>query len=142
MARALDAYLDRGDTLARLHAHAARLLRLQRTLSDVLPDYLAASCQVANLKDEVLVIHTRGAAVAVKLRQAIPGLLADFARAGVALRDIKVKVAAPESPRPAAAPVHRSVSDGTRAGLDELAGRLPADSPLAQALRRFVRSAG
>ncbi len=138
----IETYLGSGDSLARLQAHAGRLLRLQRLLGEVLPDYMAAACKVANLKGEDLVIHVESAALAVKLRQAVPSLLADFARAGVLLRDIKVKVAVPEY-RPPAPPVEaRHVSDSTRAGLGALAASLPADSPLARALKRFVRNAG
>jgi len=138
----IDTYLGSGDALARLQAHAGRLLRLQRQLAGLLPDYMADACRVANLKGEELVIHVNSAGLAVKLRQAVPSLLADFARSGVLLRDIKVKVSVPEY-RPAPPPVTpRHVSESTRSGLGELAASLPADSPLAKALRRFVNSAG
>jgi len=138
----IDTYLGSGDSLARLQAHAARLLRLQRQLADLLPDYMAAACKVANLKGEDLVIHVESAGLAVKLRQAVPSLLVDFARIGVLLRDIKVKVAVREY-RQAPPPVpQRHVSDTTRSGLDTLAASLPADSPLAKALQRFVKQAG
>lgn len=138
----IDTYLGSGDSLARLQAHAARLLRLQRQLGDLLPDYMAAACKVANLKGEDLVIHVESAGLAVKLRQAVPSLLADFARSGVILRDIKVKVSVPEYRPPAPPPPDRHVSESTRSGLGDLAATLPADSPLAKALRRFVKSAG
>lgn len=138
----IDRFLGGGDTLSRLQAHAGRLMRLQRQLEALLPDYMAAACKVANLKGEDLVIHVESAGLAVKLRQAVPSLLADFARAGVILRDIKVKVAVPEY-RPAPPPVEvRHVSETTRSGMAELAATLPADSPLAKALKRFVKSAG
>lgn len=137
----IDNFLGSGDTLARLQAHAGRLMRLQRQLEALLPDYMAAACKVANLKGEDLVIHVDSAGLAVKLRQAVPSLLADFARAGVILRDIKVKVAVREY-RPPAPPPQRHVSESTRSGLGDLAASLPADSPLARALKRFVKSAG
>lgn len=138
----IDTYLGSGDSLARLQAHAGRLMRLQRQLAQLLPDYMADVCKVANLKGEDLVIHVESAGLAVKLRQAVPTLLADFARAGVLLRDIKVKVSVPEY-RPTPPPVEaRHVSETTRAGLGDLAASLPADSPLAKALKRFVKSAG
>ena len=138
----INTYLGSGDSLARLQAHAGRLLRLQNLLSGLLPDYMASACRVANLKGDELVIHVTSAGLAVKLRQAAPSLLADFARAGVVLGDIKVKVAVAEY-RPAAPPVpQRHVSERARAGLGELAASLPADSPLAKALKRFVKRAG
>ena len=138
----IDTYLGSGDSLARLQAHAGRLMRLQRQLAQLLPDYMADVCKVANLKGEDLVIHVESAGLAVKLRQAVPTLLADFARAGVLLRDIMVKVSVPEY-RPTPPPVEaRHVSETTRAGLGDLAASLPADSPLAKALKRFVKSTG
>ncbi len=138
----IDNFLGSGDALARLQAHAGRLLRLQRQLGELLPDYMADACRVANIKEEELVIHVESAGLAVKLRQAVPSLLADFARAGVILRDIKVKVAVREYRPAAPPPPHRHVSDSTRSGLDHLAASLPVDSPLAKALKRFVKQAG
>lgn len=138
----IETFLGSGDSLARLQAHAGRLIRLQRQLAEFLPDYMAAACKVANLKGEDLVIHVESAGLAVKLRQAVPSLITDFARAGVLLRDIKVKVSMPEYRPPAPPPVSRHVSDATRSGLGDLAASLPADSPLARALQRFVKRAG
>lgn len=138
----IDSFLGSGDSLARLQAHAGRLIRLQRQLASFLPDYMAAACKVANLKGEDLIIHVESAGLAVKLRQAVPTLLTDFARTGVLLRDIKVKVSIPEYRPPAPPPVSRHVSDATRSGLGDLAASLPADSPLARALKRFVKRAG
>ena len=86
----IDNFLGRGDALSRLQAHAGRLLRLQRQLSELLPDYMASACKVANLKEDELVILVDSQGLAVKLRQAVPSLLVDFARIGVLLRDIKV----------------------------------------------------
>ena len=57
----IDNFLGSGDTLARLQAHAGRLMRLQRQLEALLPDYMAGACKVANLKGEDLVIHVESA---------------------------------------------------------------------------------
>ena len=43
---------------------------------------------------------------------------------------------------PAARVEERHVSESTRSGLGALAATLPADSPLAKALKRFVKNAG
>ena len=88
----IDNFLGSGDALSRLQAHAGRLMRLQRQLEALLPDYMAAACKVANLKGEDLVIHVESAGLAVKLRQAVPTLLADFARAGVLLRALHLRL--------------------------------------------------
>ncbi|MBL8459778.1 DciA family protein [Zoogloea sp.] len=138
----IDNFLGSGDSLAKLQAHASRLLRLQQQLGGLLPHYMADACRVANLKGETLIVHVESAGLAVKLRQAVPSLLADFAREGVILREIKVKVAMREYRPATPPPPHRHVSDATRSGLDHLAASLPADSPLAKALKRFVRQAG
>ncbi len=137
----IDNFLGSGSALSRLQAHATRLLRLQRQLDALLPDYMARNCKVANLKGEELVLHVDSAGLAVKLRQAVPSLLVDLARAGVLLRDIKVKVAVREY-RPAPPPPSRHISASTLNGLDQLAAGLPADSPLAKALKRFVKNTG
>jgi hypothetical protein len=141
-ASSIDNFLGSGDTLARLQAHAGRLLRLQQQLGELLPDYLADACRVANLKGEDLVIHVESAGLAVKLRQAVPSLLADFARAGVILRDIKVKVAVRRIPARATAstPSARERLDALRPGSPggQPAGRLPAGHG-PQALREAGR---
>jgi len=141
-ASTINNYLSSGDSLSRLQAHAGRLLRLQRQLAELLPDYLSSACKVANLKGDELVIHVDSAGLAVKLRQAVPSLLADFAHAGVLLRDIKVKVSVREYRPPTPPAEQRHISDAARSRLGELAASLPADSPLAAALKRLVKSAG
>ncbi len=141
-ASSIDNFLGSGDALSRLQAHAARLMRLQQMLASFLPDYMAEVCRVANLKGEELIIHVESAGLAVKLKQAVPSLLVDFTRAGVILRDIKVKVAVKDYRPPPPLPPERHVSATTREGLGSLADTLPADSPLAKALRRFVKRAG
>jgi hypothetical protein len=60
----------------------------------------------------------------------------------VLLRDIKVKVAVREYRQPPPPIPQRHVSDTARSGLGDLAASLPADSPLAKALQRFVKQAG
>ncbi|MDD3353111.1 DciA family protein [Zoogloea sp.] len=141
-ASSIDNFLGSGDALSRLQAHAGRLMRLQKLLAQLLPGYMADYCKVANLKGDELILHVESSGLAVKLRQAVPSLLADFGRAGVALKDIKVKVAVREYRPTPPPPPGRHVSDCTRHSLGHLAASLPEDSPLAQALQRFVKRAG
>lgn len=138
----LENYFRSAAPLARLGEHAARLGRLQSILVGVLPAHLAESCGVANLKEGELVLHARSGAVAARLRQMLPSLQQAFAEQGVLLTGIKlrVEVVNPMTPRPAAAP--RSVPAQARDGLSSLAETLPAQSPLTQALRRFVQRTG
>lgn len=139
MTRLLHRFLTRGDALARLQDHAARLRRLQGALEAALPPQLASQCQVANLKEGTLVVSARGGAAAVRLKQILPSLVEHFARAGHAVQSIRVKVAQPEQPgwrRPA---TERHISADAKASLSAFAQSLPADAPLRESLERLVR---
>ncbi|QID17039.1 DUF721 domain-containing protein [Nitrogeniibacter mangrovi] len=139
MAQPLDRYVGTGDTLQRLQAHAARLLRLQAHVDAALPPYLAGLCRVANLKEDVLVLHAGNGAVAAKLRQAAPRLINALAAHGIILSAVKVATRPPETRPTRPEPAVRSVSHDTCDGLQDLATHLPEDDPLRQALERFVQ---
>lgn len=139
MSKLLQRYLGGGDALARLKDHAARLRRLQGVLDDGLPPQFGGACTVANLKDETLVIATRGSALAVRLKQMLPSLIEHFARAGYPLQSIRIKVSTPEQTIDARAPTVRSISPVAKHHLRDFAATLPADSPLRDALERLAR---
>lgn len=139
MTRLLQRYLGSGDALARLQDHAARLRRLQGALDSGLPPQLIGQCQVANLKDGVLVVSARGGAAAVRLRQMLPSLVEHLARAGHAVQSIKVKVGTPEQVEWRRPPPERHISADAKATLSAFADTLPADAPLRAALERLVR---
>lgn len=139
-ARSLDAYLNSAGGLARLSAHAGRLVKLQRVFERIAPSYLAASSRVANFKLGKVVIHADSGAVAAKLRQMLPGLLDKFSIEGAEVTEIMVKVqpnhvAAQQNSRVRAP----ALASSAKADLRRLAGELPADSPLKAALERLVR---
>lgn len=139
-ARSLDAYLNSAGGLARLSAHAGRLVKLQRVFERIAPSYLAASSRVANFKLGKVVIHADSGAVAAKLRQMLPGLLDKFSVEGAEVTEILVKV---QPSRVAAQQKQRGLAPAialaARQDLQRLAGELPADSPLKTALERLVR---
>lgn len=139
MTQPIDRFVVQADTLDRLKAHATRLGRLQRHVADALPPYLAGLCHVANLKDDVLIIHANNGAIAAKLRQAAPRLLNALAAQGVVLSSIKVATRLPDSLPPTREPVIRHVSHDTCDTLNALAEHLPEDDPLRKALERFVQ---
>lgn len=139
MTRLLQRFLGSGDALARLQDHAARLRRLQAALDLALPPQLSGQCRVANLKDGVLVVSARGAAAAVRLRQMLPSLIEQLARAGHAVASIKVKVGTPEQAEWRRPPTERHISANAKATLSAFANSLPADAPLRSALERLVR---
>lgn len=139
MTRPLQGFLGSGDTLSRLHDHAARLRRLQAALETALPPTLANACTVGNLKGDTLVLFARSGAIAARVKQLLPSLLQNFADAGTLLRKIEVKVTVhnvPEAPR---APVARAIGNAGRKSLEALRDSLPADAPLAAALEQLLR---
>lgn len=139
MSQLLHRFLGSGDALARLQEHAARLRRLQGALEAALPPYMVEQCQVANLKDGELVITARNGATAVRLKQMLPSVLTQFAQAGQAVSNIKVKVGTPEQVEWRRPPPERHISANAKAGLADFAASLPADSPLRESLERLVR---
>ncbi|HMM55551.1 MAG TPA: DciA family protein [Candidatus Desulfobacillus sp.] len=139
-ARSLDAYLNKADGLARLSAHAGRLLKLQRIYEKIAPSSLVAASRVANYRLGKVVIHADSGAVAAKLRQLRPSLVGDLSLEGVEVTEMQVKVqpvyAASQHRRALRSP---SVGSAAKSGLSRLADSLPADSPLKDALGRLVR---
>ena len=139
-ARSLDAYLNAPGGLARLAAHAERLVKLQRVFEKIAPSYLAASSRVANFKLGKVVIHADSGAVAAKLRQMLPSLVGEFSSEGAEVTEIQVKVqpshVALQHKKPAQSAV---VGASAKAELHDLAEKLPEGSPLKDALERLVK---
>jgi hypothetical protein len=131
---------ERDDALNRLQNHAARLLRLQHVLEAALPPQFVPACRVSNLKDDgILVISARGSAIAVRLKQTLPTLLAHFARAGHPIAAIKIKIAHPEPVRPPPATTPRALSAIARRQIEDFAATLPADDPLRATFERLAQ---
>lgn len=138
--RPLDAYLDSADGLARLSAHAERLVKLQRIFLEIAPDFLATSSRVANYRLGKIVIHADNGAVAAKLKQLLPSLADKFFEKGAEITEIQVKVqplihVAPQRGMRAAPPVGQRA----KAHLNRLAGELPEGSDLKEAVERLVK---
>lgn len=141
-ARPLDAFLNTTGGLARVAAHAGRLLKLQRAFSEIAPPYLAAACRVANFKPGKVVIHADSGAVAARLRQMLPRLADEFCKKGCEVTEIEVKVQpAHAAMQHAERPAPREVGADTKAGLATLAGSLPEGSALRGAVEHLVRKA-
>jgi len=143
-ARSLDTYLDSADVLARLSAHADRLIKLQRVFQEIAPDFLAESSRVANFKLGKVIIHADSGAVAARLAQMLPTLIDGFSTRGAEVTQIQVKVqptyAAPQHGKSAAHKARiRPVAEKVKVGLSELAGALPGESTLKAALERLVK---
>jgi hypothetical protein len=76
--RSLQEHLASGDSMARLAAHAQRLLQFQRLLEAALPAALKPYARVANFRLGKLLIHADSGAVAAKIRQFGPRLASDL----------------------------------------------------------------
>lgn len=126
--------------VARLTAHAGRLLQLQRQLELALPRQLASSVRIANFRLGKIVIHAANGAIAVKVRQIVPGLVERYRQTGTEVNEIEIKVQ-PVRPVPpkktdSFTPV---IGDSAKRGLTDLANRLPEDTPLRRALERLTK---
>lgn len=137
--RSLEDCLLADTGLARLSAHASRLVRLQAILAANLPASLARGARVANLKAGTLLIHADNGAVAAKLRQMAPRLthLVRFEAAEVNAIEIRVQGRGgnpAETPRKSPT----GLGDQAKRGLTSLECRLPTGSRLRLALAKLV----
>lgn len=139
--RSLQEHLASGDSMARLAAHAQRLLQFQRLLEAALPAALRPHARVANFRLGKLLIHAENSAVAAKIRQFGPSLVSELCYKEVKVTQIEVRVQArnPSSPR---LRHQRPALPGSKQkqGLTALAHGLPQESPLKGALERLLRS--
>ena len=136
--RPLHDFVGGDSPLARLQEHAQRLIRLQRLVLLLLPDYMQSSVQVANYQAGSLTLHTEGAAVAAKLKLIVPRLKDNLWAQGIQVEDIKVKVRPPKIEPGRRAAVRRAVDPVALDSLATLKASLPEDSPLLESLNRFL----
>lgn len=85
---------DTSGELGGLLAHAERLQRAQRLLHAHLPVPLAQHCQVANIKEDMIVVHADSSAWAAKLRFQVAGMLGHLIQQQEfsSLRAVRIKV--------------------------------------------------
>ena len=139
--RSLQEHLASGDSMARLAAHAQRLLQFQRLLEAALPVALRPYARVANFRLGKLLIHAENGAVAAKIRQFGPRLANDLSNKVVKVTQIEVRVQARNRPSSAFSRDRPSLPGSKqKQGLTSLAHDLPQDSPLKGALERLLRS--
>ncbi|MBI5785718.1 MAG: DUF721 domain-containing protein [Rhodocyclales bacterium] len=135
--RSLEDYLSADASLARLSAHARRLLRFQRIFESATP--LARQSRVANLRLGKIIIHAANGAVATKLRQLEPRLVAVFRNEGAEITGIDIRLQpGAESRSPARIRTAETIGPKQKQALTSLADGLPEDSRLRDALRRLV----
>jgi len=128
------------DTFQAVLNHTQRLEALNRTLRGCIPAPLNQHCQVANLRDNILILHADSSAWALKLRYSSRVLLQQLRQRGVpGLNAIEVKV------RPHNAAIrrpekirHAHMSGKTAQLLDSIASDI-SDDRLKVALQRLAR---
>jgi hypothetical protein len=115
-----------------------RVAAMQRTLSQALPDALAAACRVAYETGGCIVIEAQNGAAAAKVKALSGRLLAALRQHDQALTAIRVEVVVVRRIRAGREPVRRIGPTGMRS-LSALAGSLP-EGPVQAALRRLLRA--
>jgi hypothetical protein len=136
-ARSLEDYLSADASLARLSAHARRLLQFQRLFEAVTP--LARQSRIANVRLGKIVIHANNSTVATKLRQLEPRLVAVFRNEVTEVTGLDIRLQ-PRSASPG--PIRKEPVAGIgvrqKHALTSLADGLPEGSSLKEALKRLV----
>lgn len=129
--------IDALPELRALNRDVRRLMALQSALAEVLPDNLAAFATVASMNAGELVLFVDNGAVAAKLRQMTPRILASLRQPGYEITGIHLQVQVSKRGNPL--PQKQiSLSAGARNAIGALSDRLDA-SPLKSALKRLSR---
>ena len=74
----INALMRENEAIAPIHDRLQRISRLQHIFADALPPGLNTSCRVAAVEGSTMVIAAANGAVAAKLKQMLPRLLAKF----------------------------------------------------------------
>lgn len=137
-AHKIDFYLDSSSSLRALTRAARRVADLQQIFLNTAPQTLTQACYVKQLRAGTLFLLAENAAVAAKLRQLAPRLLASYVKQGTEVTAIKVEVQVSETgPRPAPKPRANRLSIDAIENLEQLANDLE-DTPLKHAIARLA----
>ena len=82
----------RHESLGGLAERASHLIELRKLFRATVPEGLADACEVANLRQETLVVLANTSACAAKLKQLSPRLTALFQKRGWQVTSIKITV--------------------------------------------------
>ncbi len=137
----IQALMRENETIAPMMDRLKLVTRLQRILAEASPEGVAAACRIASLEGTTLVIAAANGAVATRLKQLSPLLLAKFQeKREVEVTAIRVLVQPEGSPYASAARPGKRVPVRGEAMpadmLDSLAATL-ADSPLKATMERI-----
>jgi len=140
-ARQLGTAITDDSPLARLQEHARQLIRIQRQLDLLLPDYLQGAVAVANLQQGILALHVQNASVAARLKMIMPRLKEGLWTQGTAVNELKVRVRLPKKSDTPHTTAIREIDGSVLASLESLRKQLPDESPLAGPLARLIERA-
>ena len=137
-AHKIDFYLNSSNSLRQLADEARRIAELQQVFLEIAPQPLTQACCVKQLRAGTLLLMAENAAIAAKVKQVFPRVLAFYQKLGWEVTSIRVEVQVTETaPRPGAGPTRTRLSIETIDNLERLAAGLE-DSPLKQALTNLV----
>ncbi|WP_233865924.1 DciA family protein [Paraburkholderia adhaesiva] len=135
-ARPVAELLSRTEALAPLRAGVEQMTAMRRDLEALLPDYLATSVEPGFIKDGKLALFTAHNALAARLRQLEPRLVADLQARGWPLDSVRIRVR-PQSVKEAKPPKEARMSPAGAEALRALSEELPP-SPLQAALAKMA----
>jgi hypothetical protein len=128
--------LRRTDAFAPLRAGVEQIAAMERDLSQLLPDYLAASVEPGFIKDGTLVLFAAHNALAARLRHLEPRLVTELQARGWPLNALRIRVRPQSVKEPPPVKEARMTPVGASA-LRTLAETLPP-SPLQEALAKMA----
>jgi hypothetical protein len=130
-------FLNAAPNLQSLLQEAKKLMALQNAWYEIAPRPLAIASKVGAAHGQTLVVYASNGAVAAKLRQLAPSLLAKIQERGIEVTAIRVDVQV-EAPPPARQQKDLELSRNALNSLAELEQNLAA-SPLKNALQRLIQ---
>lgn len=129
-------FLSAAPNLQTLMQEAKKLLALQNAWDEIAPKPLTTASKVGAVHGQTLIVYASNGAVAAKLRQLAPSLLAKFQERAVEVTAIRVDVQV-EAPPPARKQKDLALSRNALNNLEELERSL-ATSPLKNALQTLI----
>lgn len=123
-----------------LFDQAKQLIKVQKALLSVVPLPVRSRCKVGRYADGVVLVYADNGVIASRLRQLAPTILRHLTKDNFTIHEIKIAVHPdpsqnyrPESPKR----THQLNPSATR-HLRDLITTLPDESPLGQALTKFL----
>jgi|GEM_PF-307281 len=135
-APSLAEWLDQTSDLAPLRAGMEQVASMESELPRWLPDYLAASVEPGLIKGETLALFVPNSALAARLRQMEPSLVAGLQSHGWRVNALRIRVRRPSQPMGAPRKQAR-ISPAGLAAIQALSVALEP-SPLRSALERMA----